>query len=639
MEPARARSTHDVVREFGAALSGGRTERTWQLIDEFAREHWLADAADLAPAHRAWFYQLTTSAADALGMVDEAHCALLEFRHWARSVGDHAAALCANALLAYQALNAEPGVHLHAAESPVERLRGIAADFDQWRPSPDATTLGEDSSIDGAWLAARGHRDAADKLVTAATTAYTAAVSTGQLDLAAHFEALVRRLGTTEASPADKLLWTAQVAWAQGRRAAARRAATQALGHHPTSDFEAHDLLATFAMLDATEQDQRRDPWEQREQNAAEGSPDFPEGGATTAGTGAAPVAAGRGVGLDGESSEGTDWHADALEHWLACADIAQRLGAGVLSLRQSELAARVQLSDADATAALETVDAALRATRGVPVSPFVLNLRAIEAEAAGALGMDRRAWDAARSAASWSEFSPDDDRTAACYTVAALSGIRLGLEAEVMDIHQRRVDLALRRGHYITAATVLEAQAYLADEPGPYLARAWEALERARATVAAEGNPGSATPEADRAAGTDADGSPGAPAAPEDGGSAGSTDTTDAPPDHGADLDWHRAEWHLVSAQLSDDPAAGVAHARCAASAFHDEGDQLKEATAWLILATWRMDAGGAHTAQEALDRAVAALPLLTDPDAEADPELAEALEVYRHVSRRLGS
>ncbi|WP_293819537.1 hypothetical protein [uncultured Corynebacterium sp.] len=391
-----------------AAQSGASAATSWRLASDFARQYWLATPDEVPDELVGEFYSMRASAADHLGLADEAIAALRDLRAWARSNDDHALALEALALLAHQSLTLEERpATLAELHSPREMLAQLAQGFADFRPDLDSPTLAEAPHITHRDLP----RSIAARLTSAATTGFAVATNLSgsfgdatAFDFADTFAQLVRRFGSKPPSTADQQLWFAQEAWFRGRREEAFDRVTALIDRleddallgggtdsQTVSLYEAHDMLAHFEMFRATES-------------------------------------------IDDDASL-----ASVADHWKECVRLAGKLGAEVIALQCAGLAAMALLGEGREGEAWELASAELAATEGCPLSPAVLNLRYTLAEAALNCGLFEEALANARLVAEWSEFSADDARTIGGYSMALVAAAELGYAEIAAELDQRR--------------------------------------------------------------------------------------------------------------------------------------------------------------------------------------------------------
>ncbi|RIX35300.1 hypothetical protein D3M95_05425 [Corynebacterium falsenii] len=383
-----ASTLESLLQDSTAAARAGRTEDSWQLASRFATEFWLTTPHDAPDELRGEYLALRSAAADNLGLIDEAIESLLALQDWARSNDDHEVALIAAAHLAYQSLNQDDD-SLHTLSSPTELLARLAEDFRNFRPDPDSPTLGEDSSLDWRSLEPR----MAAKLTQAATTAYTVATNLSLSDattpeLINAFSGYIRRFGRAEPKEADRILWFAQEAWMKGDSTKARELANSVLElPQPgrVSQFEAHDMLGHFCLLQATGQAE---------------VPDQP----------------------------GADPEQELASHWQACALLALSMQAPVVALKRTELSGHLLMDVGQSWQANEMIRDTLEAMEGAPMgAPAMLNLRLAGARAALEVGDVDRAAQLASGVAEWSAFTADDQRTEAAQTILTMARQRGG--------------------------------------------------------------------------------------------------------------------------------------------------------------------------------------------------------------------
>lgn len=592
-----AQTIESLLRESAAAAAAGDTRKSWELISSYATDFWLVDESEIPADLVGDFYPVRAAAADWLGLEDEAVAALQAMERWAKENNNHEVALVAAAHLAYQSLN-QPDHAVFLLPDAASLLSQVAERFTQWRPDPDSPSIGEDESI--SWKSVTKRQAAA--LTTAAATAHTVAtnlVSTtplathsatasstvappstassdrpaagiesttgGDVDvpgLVEFFSSMVWRFGKNPANKMDELLWFAQDHWSQGRREQARETAAQVveIADKPAPKYEAHFMLGHFAMLEILD--------------AAEvaGLLDVPT----------------KTIEPDLNSDNSLD--RQVAFHWSECAELAIVMGAPVMALERAELACRMLSSLGREGEAWSLASRMVTATEGIPVCPALLNIRAMLAQAAFVAGLHQEAWDNACPIAEWSEFTPDVQRTNACYTIATFAGLELGLDEEVLHIQERRAALFEQAGEYINASQVLQSIAIAGnlefEEAQDLMRRAWELLHR--------------EPEQET-------------------------------------LLWNRAEWHLTMTNIVLTEEDVVVHASRAAEEFHQATDPIKEASAWLTMAGGLIAQHQADEADRAILRATAALPDLDawihDEDEDFDPVISELIDHYRYI------
>lgn len=447
----------ELLRDSQRAATTGDTLASWRLISRYAQEFWLADDSAVPDELRGELFPLRATAADWLGLVDEAVCALRDMRHWAHETNLHEASLLADAHLAYHSLNSSEELFVTLAPAP-DALASLADGFAHWRPHPDSPTIGESAGMTWKDVSARQ----ASTLATAAVTAHTVASNLIGEDTAVdvrglveYFATMVRRFGRKAANPADEVLWYAQEHWVHGRYAPAKQLVEGLLdGDVPRSAvYEAHYILGQFAahyLMDESTQRACPDLYSPDSQSST-----LPSG-------------------VD-------EAERSILRHWGYCAELSVALGAPVMGLDRAELACRLYLARGNSDAAWSLASRMVERVKGVPVCPAVLNLQAVLAETALSAGDDQRAWELANTVADWSEMTAEHDRTATCLTVATLAGINLELDEEVFDLQHRRIALARSTGDLTHASHLLQSLAVgsdLAREQRRELMRqAWECL------------------------------------------------------------------------------------------------------------------------------------------------------------------
>ena len=602
-----AQTITSLLSESASASASGDTRRSWKLINDYAQHFWLVDEADIPTKQRGDFYAVRAAAADWMGLEDEAISALRNLLHWAREGNDNEAGLIAGSHLAYQSLN-QSEHSVYPLPSAASLLADLAERMRLWRPDADSLTLSENPEMSWKNVSKRQ----AGMLTASATTAHTVATnlkaarergdvgalagvpssdyflgSAGEQadgdspessvpeiseDKLAHFFAsVVRRFGRNPAQRADELLWFAQEHWAEGRLDEARASAEAVLElpHQPVSHFEAHYMLGHFAMLDNL--------------NAPQ---DLGEIDASSDGFD------------DLTLSVTADNDRRIANHWGQCANIAIEIEAPVMAMERAELACRTMSTLGREGDAWELASRMVKATDGIPVCPAMLDMRAMLAQAAFMSGLHHEAWENSRAVAEWSEFSPNLDRTIACYTIATFAGLELGLEEEVRKIQSRRAELYRQAGQNINASQVLQSIAMSGDVDYPdALTMMNEARELLREDPAG--------------------------------------DATLALPE--SDARWNLGEWHLTMAHIVVSEDDVVEQSRLAAENFHLAADPIKECMAWLTMAGAQLTSGLTMDADASITKATAALPDLQqwmdDTDADFDPVIQELIEHYRYI------
>lgn len=462
------RGNDDLARLLRAnqlAAATGNILSSWRILTNFATDFWLTSPADVVDDQLGDYYSLAAAAADHLGLADEAIDSLRRLRDWAKTHDDHSTALVALAQLAQQALDGEAS-DLFSLSDPVELLKQFAAEFDDWRPHPDSHTIGEEPGITAKQLSA----DHAARLELAAMVAYTVASNLteepGIPALREHFATQVRRFGRRPPTDADRRLWQAQDLWVAGQHAEARAIATALVeelsqGTNPVAEYEANDMLGTFDMFDASGTTDAAGSLQQDDHAGSEAIADA-EGTKAPADT--------------------VDQHLRNLhQRWSRCMDLALRHGVPVIALKRAVLVAQNLIGFGTS----QDIDAAATLTRkmldqcaGVPMSPVVLDLIQISAEAALATGDYRFAYKQAYDALSWSEFTDDTDRTAALIRIAAEAAAHNGNTSAAAEMLHRRSEVHTQRREWQAASHALQQLAEYTSDPEP-LAEARELLDR----------------------------------------------------------------------------------------------------------------------------------------------------------------
>ena len=415
-------SLESLLHSSAQAARQGRTVDSWRIMHRYATEFWLEEPVD--PLGE--FYALRAAVADCLGMVDEAVGALQEMHAWGER-HDPPVALIAQAHLAYQSLNNSDPL---LSDAP----GGVTA------PLPDAEMLLDQlatalESYLAPFEAGEVDKRTAGQLVLAATTGYTVASNCPDAARAPRFANLVRTFGTRAPSEVDRQLWFAQEHWTNGRRAEARALAEQILQDFPDNviaRFEAYDMRAHFDLMESLEDYQDRP---------------------------------------------------GIARNWVACAEISLTMGAPLLALRRSELACRALMGEGKLAEAADLAARMRQAMEGAPISPALLDLTAVNAEAAFELGEFSEALRLAQGTAEWCELNGDIESAVQCYSIAALSCMQLGADDEhavvseqAIELQVRRAGLLARMNNHMTAAQAYLALALAADETH-YLDTAWEIL------------------------------------------------------------------------------------------------------------------------------------------------------------------
>ncbi|QFQ02188.1 hypothetical protein CUROG_04045 [Corynebacterium urogenitale] len=608
-----ALTIESLLRASASAAVAGDTRKSWELISSYATDFWLVDESEVPPELLGEFYPVRAAAADWLGLSDEAITALQSMERWAKEHDNHELALVAAAHLAYQSLN-QPDHAVFPLPDASLMLADVAERFLQWRPHPEAPTIGEDESL--TWNTVSKRQAAA--LTTAAATAHTVASSINSAPpnntsptnaeatgidaarLQEFFTQLVWRFGKNPANKMDELLWFAQNHWSSGRRTEARETALKVVELADTSAprYEAHFMLGHFAMMaliDVAESvDAGRSLGDKSEEFAPGGETEDPPLGHRTED----PTL--------GDGSE--DWLENQVAlHWSECAELAIAMGAPVMALERAELACRMLSSLGRDGEAWSLASRMVDATQGIPMCPALLNIRAMLAQAAFVAGLHQEAWDNACSIAEWSELTPDTDRTNTCYTIATFAGLELGLEEEVMRIQQRRAALYEQVGEFSHASQVLQSIAVAVsiefEEARALMERAWSLLERDVEGIEEK--------DSEKA---------GEQAAAEQ-----------------QNVLWNKAEWHLTMANIVPSDKDVVDYATRAAEGFHLAHDPIKAASAWLTMAGGLIAQGLSAEADLAISHATNALPeldsWLQDEDEDFDPVIGGLIDYYRYI------
>lgn len=591
-----AQTITSLLTESASASIAGDTRRGWELINNYAQYFWLEDESDISPDQLGDFYSVRAAAADWMGLEDEAISALQRLQAWARERGNHEAALVAGAHLAYQSLNqSEHSVYPLPDASIL--LADVAEKMRLWRPDAESLTIDEDPELSWRTVSKRQ----AGMLTAAATTAHTVATNvlnaspadadssvsgTSQSDssgikpdaLVQFFASIVRKFGRNPANRADELLWYSQERWAAGQLTEARKFANEVLEvtNSAVAHFEAHYMLGHFAMLD----------------NLNVGITETERALA-----GAEPPEAAPSVleSYDESALAIAEENDRAIaDHWTQCATIAREIGAPVMALERAELACRTLSTLGREGDAWALASAMIDATDGIPVCPALLDMRAMLAQAAFMSGLHAEAWDNARAVAEWSEFSPDIERTIACYTIATFAGLELGYDKEVLDLQQRRAELYKQVGQGVNASHVLQT---LAMREGINHEQAQQLMQEARELL----NDSSATelPESEKL--------------------------------------WNVGEWHLAMSQIVNNEMELIEQSQLAARNFHLAADPLKECMAWLNMAGGHLALGNVTAADESITKATATLPDLQewmdDTETDFDPVVLELIDHYRYI------
>lgn len=539
------RELPELLRASVTAARAGDHATAWRLTSEFGTRFWLADPADL-PAdtpevERTEFHVLRAAAADRMELHDETVTEVRIWRTRAEAAGDNPSAVLALSSLCLVAMVVE-------CDAAVVTC-GLS-------PSPALLTeLAARITDAGAGLTADAPRHARVCLSLAAMAGLTCATSTGNAAMRDRFRALAEQFAPPTDQSGDRVLTRAQQLHADGRGAEAVELVTAHLGRidptvSPTQVYEAHDLLGYFALT-------------------------------------------------AGETPEDMDTDG-VLVHWRACAELALDLGSPLEGMHRAEQVCQLLNADGDYDAAYDLARRYGNALADAPVSPALLNLRAVRARSALGADLPYEAFALAASTADWSALTSDTERTLACLSIATMAAEEAGeagtLGASttgetVVSLLERAASLHLDRGEHIAAAQVLRTAARERCSAGES-SRAVELMERALRVL--EDTPRSA-------GGVSAT------------GGADGTDDTD-----GDMLTWHLADWNEdMSAvwEMSDRPDLAVGYAVRAARFFQDARDHSGAALNWVSAAELYLDQGDGDACDRALDRAHGELTSMPAP------------------------
>jgi hypothetical protein len=534
-----------------AAARAGDHATSWRLTSEFGTRFWLLDPTDLPtdlPAvQRTEFHVLRAAAADRMELHDDTVTEVRAWRERARADGDVPSAVLAFSSLCLVAMVVESdGVTVTTGPGPSPVL---------------LAQLAEQIGDAAAGLTADAPAHTRVCLSLAAMAGLTCATSTENAVMRTRFRELTARFTSPTVQPGDRVLTEAQQLHADGRTAEA----ADLVGRHlagldprvsPTQAYEAHDLLGYFALT------------------AGDAPEDMDTGG--------------------------------VLEHWRACAELALDLGAPLEGMHRAEQVCQLLNADGDYEAAHELARSYGQALEGAPVSPALLNLRAVRARSALGADLPYEAFALASATADWSELTPDSERTLACLSIATMAAEEIG-EAGTADspgsavgetlvgLLERAAAVHLSRGEHIAAAQVLRTAARERCSVGG-TSRAVELMERALQVL--QNAPGH---------------------------------------DDGDMLTWHLADWNEdMSAvwEMADRPDLAVGYAERAARLFRDAYDHSGAALNWVSAAELHLGQGDGAACDRALD--LAHSELLSTPDAVTDPGENAAWEGY-HALRNL--
>ncbi|MDN6387009.1 MAG: hypothetical protein L0J86_04935 [Corynebacterium sp.] len=527
----------DLLQASVAATSAGDHATSWRLTSQFGTRHWLADpATDLpqdAPAHlRTEFHVLRAAVADRLELHEESAEAVMQWRRLARETGDDASSVLADSALCLVAMVVESdGVDLADLPPAARLLDDLHASILAFRPDADGPTLGEDASITGATLP----RHQATCLSLAAMGGLTCATSLATPETAPLrpvFRELADRFTVNGASAGDRELTRAQQLHAEGEVEAAVAVATTMLASDsPTTRYAAHDLLGYFALTE--------------------------------------------------------DANDPVLEHWRQCAEIALELGAPLEGMHRAEQACQLLNADGDYAAAHDLAVRVDEAAAGAPVSPAVLNLRAVRARAAIGVGNLEEGLALAVATADWSMFSPDTERTLACLTMACVAASTSGQHVVTANLLERSCTLYRELDRPLAAAQALRTAAREHLNVGD-TSRAVEMMERSRRIL--EGSDGLA----------------------------------DDPM-----FSWHLGDWNEDMSAIWEDAGRedlALEYATRAARSFTDARDHSSAAMNWVAAASLHLELGQNSSCDVALDRAHGELLMVPEETGVEDDGFGEA-------------
>ncbi|WP_010122186.1 hypothetical protein [Corynebacterium nuruki] len=530
-----------------AAARAGDHATAWRLTSEFGTRFWLVEAdelpTDLPTVQRTEFHVLRAAAADRMELHDDTVTEVRAWRELATAAGDAPSAALALSSLCLVAMVVE------SDDAPV--TTGLApADVLLSELAVEIGNAGAGLASGGS--AASGPSGAAGDapaprhvrvcLSLAAMAGLTCATSVENAAMRTRFRELSARFTSDSVQPGDRMLTEAQQLYADGRTDEAVALVTGQLATldpqvSPTRAYEAHDLLGYFALT----------------------AGEVPEDMDTTG----------------------------VLEHWRACAEIALEIGAPLEGMHRAEQVCQLLNADGDYDAAHDLARRYSTALQGAPVSPALLNLRAVQARSALGAGLPDEAYALAVATADWSTLTPDSERTLACLSIATMAAEEAGVAGAgsgdgadsvadsgetVVALLERAASLHLDRGEGIAAAQVLRTAARERCAAGAF-SRAVELMERARQVL--EDPVTSATHSVD----TDGD-----------------------------MLTWHLADWNEdMSAvwEMSDRPDLAVGYAERAARLFRDAYDHSGAALNWVSAAELYLGQGDGAACDRALDLA----------------------------------
>lgn len=505
-----------------AAARAGDHATAWRLTSEFGIRFWLVEAdelpADLPTVQRTEFHVLRAAAADRMELHDDTVTEVRAWRARATADGDAPSAALALSSLCLVAMVVE------SDDAPVTTDLAPADVL--------LTELAVEIGNAGAGMAGAAPRHVRVCLSLAAMAGLTCATSTENTAMRTRFRELSARFTSDSVQPGDRMLTEAQQLHADGRTDEAVALVT---GHlveldpqvSPTRAYEAHDLLGYFALT----------------------AGEVPEDMDTTG----------------------------VLEHWRACAEIALSIGAPLEGMHRAEQVCQLLNADGDYDAAHDLARRYSTALQGAPVSPALLNLRAVQARSALGAGLPDEAYALAVATADWSTLTPDSERTLACLSIATMAAEEAGAAGvdsgeTVVALLERAATLHLDRGEGIAAAQVLRTAARERCAAGAF-SRAVELMERARQVLE--------DPVTSAAHSVDTDGDM---------------------------LTWHLADWNEdMSAvwEMSDRPDLAVGYAERAARLFRDAYDHSGAALNWVSAAELYLGQGDGAACDRALDLA----------------------------------
>ncbi|WP_313511985.1 hypothetical protein [Corynebacterium variabile] len=534
----QARELTELLRASVAAARAGDHATSWRLTSEFGTRFWLVDPADLPEdlptAERTEFHVLRAAAADRMELHDDTVADVRAWRALAEDADDTPSAVLALSSLCLVAMVVE-------CDDAVLTC-GLA-------PTPALLTeLAARLTDVGAGLTEDSPRHVRVCLSLAAMAGLTCATSTENAPKRGQFRALCARFTSPTVQPGDRVLTEAQQLHADGRTAEAVTLVTDHLATldpavTPTQVYEAHDVLGYLSLT-------------------------------------------------AGETPEEMDTDG-VLAHWRACAELALELGAPLEGMHRAEQVCQLLNADGDYEAAYDLARRYGKALDGAPVSPALLNLRAVRARSALGADLPYEAFALAASTADWSALTPDSERTLACLSIATMAAEKAGEAGTlgsstgetVVSLLERAATLHLDRGERIPAAQVLRTAARERCSSGE-TSRAVELMERALRVLE--------DPATDAAR---------------------SSDTDDDM------LTWHLADWNEdMSAvwEMADRPDLAVAYAERAARYFRDARDHSGAALNWVSAAELYLDQGDGTACDRALD--LAHVELLSVPGGEPD-------------------